>query len=315
VGSDGTVAVGMRGGRVGLIGPGQAPRLLKLPGLSEVDGTPSVTAQSVVFATNDGFVCAYNLEDSSVLWKTKTRYPLVHEPVVANGRVFLTDREGRVFCLSAYEGKELWSRSLDGRATGEPTVFRGTVAVGSQGGTVLSLDAQRGKILKRVQLDRAVTTRVFLNQEFVVFGTEDGRLHGYQMGTKTPKWSLDVGRAIRDRELSISEDRNSVFFVGANNTLFRANVADGKVTVSAKMKYRIRPDLPVFDDRVYVVVQEERERKGVRIIYQDLLKALDQDTLELVWEFRDGGEFHGGVVSSAKRLFLTGSKGQVYLIR
>jgi outer membrane protein assembly factor BamB len=115
--------------------------------------------------------------------------------------------------------------------------------------------------------------------------------------------------------LSLAKDRESVFFVGSGNTLFRAGVRDGRVTVSNKMKYRLRPDLPVIDDRVYVVVQEERERKGVRVIYQDLLLALDADTLGLVWEFRDGGEFHGGVVSNANHLFLTGGKGEIYVIR
>lgn len=315
IGSDGTIVVGLRGGRLGIKRPRSRPVLIKLPGLGEVEGPPSLTSRVVVFATNENSLLCYRLRDRQQVWNIKVRHPLSAPVSVANGRAFLVDEEGRVFCVSVLEGRELWVKDLNGRASGRPTIHGRTVTVGSLGGTVMVLDAQTGGILKRLTVQRAVTTRVMRNDKLLIFGTEDGRLQAYRMGTKTVVWTLDIGRAIRSDEIVMSENLQSVMFVGANNTLFRVKASDGKVMVNQKLKHRIRPGLLAHNGRVFLVVHEAYEMKGVKMIYRDLLLALDEHTFEVEWEFRDGGDFKGRLIKGSKHLLLTGSNGEVHQFR
>ncbi|MCA8956244.1 MAG: PQQ-binding-like beta-propeller repeat protein [Planctomycetes bacterium] len=316
---DGTLVATLRGGRIGVATPvkGAATQLttLKLPGLSEVDGIPAVTGREIVFTTNEGDVMCFERRGGVRLWQVPARHTVELGPVVANGRAFLTDREGRLFCLSASSGRELWARPLDGRAAGRPAVFGRTVAVGSHGGTVLVLDADKGAVFKRLVLGRAVTTEVLRDNDLLVVGTEDGFVSGYRLADKTKKWTVDVGRSVRPGELCMSEDLESLFVVGSDKMLFRIGVRDGRVQVKQRLPFRLRPGLVSIGNALYVVLQEIKHQEGAKVQYQDLVLALDRESFEVLWEFRDGGEFRGLLSAAGDRLFVAGADGGIYRFR
>jgi outer membrane protein assembly factor BamB/tetratricopeptide (TPR) repeat protein len=319
VSRNGKVVVGLRDGKLGISTNGvDRTRIIKLPGLSEIAGAPCVTSSRIYFATNEGQLVCHDIADGRRLWNIKLSSPLVFDPVLANNRIYLVDRDGRILCLSADQrGKELWRQQLKGMAAGKPVVFGRSVGVGSQLGTVFVLDALKGKITTKVQLKVGVTTDVQINKSLVVFGTEDGRLHGYRrgIGGRRLSWVIDVGRAIREGELVMAEDYESVYLVGNDKLLQRVSLLRGRVLSSRKMVDRPRPGMLAMLGRLFVVTQVIQRAKNSKVKQWDVLLALDPDTLEIEWRFSDGGVSRGRLARGSKRLYVTGSSGEVYRLK
>ncbi len=108
-----------------------------------VDGTLYVSAYDGVYALDAA--------DGSVEWKQTDGYEgptvdygksVASAPAVADGLVYVCNRDGTVLALDAASGDVQWRDSVEGMSA--PTVADGTVYVGS--GTVKALDAETGTV-------------------------------------------------------------------------------------------------------------------------------------------------------------------------
>ncbi len=306
---NGVLVVGLEGGNLGIAyGHGKGKMLVsKLPGLSEVVETPAVTMDRTIFVTNEGKVFCHRLDDGSQLWESTPRFGLMYAPVVANGRVFLVDKEGRIFCLSAMDGRELWVQPLQGRVSGRPFVSKRQVLVGSSSGLSV-FNAIDGQLILEIPLDVGVTTPTLSHAGKIVFGTTEGYARAVHSDGRQA-WVSDVGRAIREDEIVLDQSRGAVILVGADNTLISLSLTDGTVRKKRKFKDRCVAGPLVLGDRVYIVVRERIQED--RNDYRDVLVALNCESFQVQWDFRDGGEFRGSVSTDGSRLFLVGSKGEV----
>ena len=317
VSPDGNVVAGLTGGYLGIVRKARKgdPSLvsMKLPGLSEVGWSPTVTRTHAFFATNVGELLAFDLHGQNRTWRYKIEVPLKYDPMVANSRIYLVDRDSRLICVSAHNGSKLWEVKLDGLASGVPYVFGNRVAVGSQGGSVRVLDtARRGTATTSLDLKLAVSSRVMINGGFVVFGTADGKLHGYRRVSGQRVWSRDVGRGIRSDEICMAEDNRAVFVVGDENTLMKIRISNGSVLLEKKMRFRVLPGMITVNGDLLVVVEATEKLGQGRIRRWHRLEAFDPNTFEMQWKFSDGGKFRGRPATDGKRVYLTGSKGEVY---
>jgi outer membrane protein assembly factor BamB len=319
VSRNGAVVVGLRDGKLGISTNGvDRARVVKLPGLSEMDGAPCLTSTHIYFATNEGQLVCHDLAEGRRRWSIRFASPLAFDPVLANNRIYLVDRDGRILCLSADQrGRELWRQQLKGTASGRPIVFGRSVAVGSQLGTVLVLDALKGQITTKVQLKLGVTTDVHINKNLLVFGTEDGRLHAYRRGSgsRRPTWVIDVGRAIREGEMTMAQDFESIYIVGDDKLLQRVSLLKGRVLSSRKLVNRPRPGIVIMNGKLFVVTQVIRRDKNSVVKQWDVLLALDPSTFETEWRFSDGGDLRGRLARGSKRLYVTGSDGEVQRVQ
>ena len=317
---DGRVVVGLTGGKLGISNDnGQEPVITKLAGLSEVSGVPAVSADRVVFETNeDGTLertlACHLVADGSESWKVKLQAPLSFDPVVVNSRVFLADKDGRISCLSVVDGHEVWSEVLSERGlpAGQPTVAGTSLAVGSTEGEVLVFDVSQGRVVSRFKLEQGVSTRVLLGRGTAVFGTEDGKVHAYDLGRQTETWDHQEGRALTGEDLALAPDGDSVLLVGSEDTVLRLSLINGSPLAERKMAGSVRPGIAVIGQRVFVVVKATEELRNRKLRHWDILLSLDAWELDVQWQFSDSGEFRGEMVPRPRGLYLTGSTGEVY---
>ena len=317
---DGRVVVGLRGGKLGISnGNGREPVVTKLAGLSEVSGVPAVSADRVVFETNvDGtlersLVC-HLVSDGSESWRVSLRAPLAFDPLVVNSRIFIADKDGRISCLSVADGHEVWSKTLSERGlpSGRPTVSRTSLAVGSSEGEVLVLDVSQGRVSSQFKLDVGVSSRVLLGRGLAIFGTEDGRMHAFDLRTRKQAWNLQLDRALVGEDLALAPDGDTVLLVGSDSSVSRVSLIGGETLAERKMGGSVRPGIAVIGQRVFVVVKASDELRNRKLRHWDILLSLGAWDLDVQWQFSDGGEFRGQLVPRPRDLYLTGSTGQVY---
>jgi outer membrane protein assembly factor BamB len=102
--------------------------------------TPAVTAQQVVYTSDDGYVYAVGRQDGKTLWRYDTG-GMPSSPVVAGDRVVVS-ADGILHLLSLSGGSVIWSKEISDEITA-PAVIGGMIVVGADDGTVSGWRAAR----------------------------------------------------------------------------------------------------------------------------------------------------------------------------
>lgn len=310
---NGYVGVGLRGGKIGLtstVGAGRAPLVISLPGLSELVGKVAFSTSRVVFRTNEGHLACHDLASGERLWLVETAAASAtgQDPLVQDGRVFVVDGNGNIFCLSLETGRQLWMRGLDGPVAGALTLVNRTVRVATKSGGLYRLDANDGRPDRdgNPRFDDGISTGLVAIEDVLVLGTGDGRLRAIHEATGKLKWELPLGRAPRVDELAIGPDA-TVFVMGGDSTVFKVSVRTGKVERRCELVGERRSSLELAGDRLFAIV---RRRVGTSHS-EEVLVALSAESLEMQWEYRDEKGFVGAPASDGSAIFVTASSGEV----
>lgn len=95
--------------------------------------TPAVTADRVVYASDNGFIYCVNRTDGALVWKYDTG-GAPYSPTVAGDKVVVV-ADGYLFLFNLKDGKELWSKEVSDDITAS-ALIDGMIVVGADDGTV-----------------------------------------------------------------------------------------------------------------------------------------------------------------------------------
>jgi outer membrane protein assembly factor BamB len=134
-------------------------------------------------------------------------------PLSVDGRVFVTDYQGRVAALNAEDGSILWDVDLEVDVGAGVNGDEVLLAIGTQDGDVIALSAEDGQELWRRRLSSEVMAISAVDLGILVVRTNDSRVYGLDRETGAVSWQtgrtapvltlrgqsrpvLDSGRAI-----------------------------------------------------------------------------------------------------------------------
>ncbi|MBK8099751.1 MAG: PQQ-binding-like beta-propeller repeat protein [Planctomycetes bacterium] len=309
---DGWLVAGLRGGKVG-IAPidGGAPRVLQLPGLRAMDGTPVVAVGRVWFLTNESTIECVDLAAGTSLpgWPVKVVAGAASEIMAQDGRLAVVDRDGVLHCFEQQTGAPLWMVPLEGSPAGPPTMERRVVRVATTDGRLLSVDAADGRVLAVLRCPTAINTRVLAADGLAFFGCADGRVRAVDEQDGRILWATDVGRQPADGELLLTAA--GIVVCGSNDRLLVLATSDGSVQRTATLPGAAQRGLLADDTHLFVRVKlaKSRERKA-----QDVLQARAVGDLALVWEFADILPT-GGLAVSGGGVFVADAQGGVVMFQ
>src|SRR4051812_49261094 len=111
------------------------------------------------------------------------------QPVVAGGRVFIGDLDGRVYCLDLNDGRTLWTSENPG-GTCASLVVAGDVAVATAiPGGLTGYDAATGQQRWHVETPKAITAAPLLVGTRVFSGCHDGRIYAVEAQNGKVAWT------------------------------------------------------------------------------------------------------------------------------
>jgi outer membrane protein assembly factor BamB len=170
---------------------------------------PVVVDEDLLVASLDGHVYRLHQRNGRVVWDSGSlgKGALYREPVVADGRVFVTGDDDRVTALSLSDGARLWerdrpvlsSKSIVSRVTGQAgaTVSNGKVYTGFSDGRLMAFDVSDGATLWTLDLSGGATdfvdvdsTPVLATQELLIASGYATGLHGVDASTGKVIWRL-----------------------------------------------------------------------------------------------------------------------------
>ena len=76
-----------------------------------IDGTASVTRQSVCFGATDGYLYCLDKSNGELIWRYNSQSEIISSPLVSGSALFFTSADNRLHAVSLETGKKIWSYS------------------------------------------------------------------------------------------------------------------------------------------------------------------------------------------------------------
>jgi hypothetical protein len=227
------------------------------------------------------------------------------QPVVANGRVFVGDMDGRVYAISLDDGGTLWTGENPG-GTCAALAVTGEVVVGTGiAGGITGLDVGTGAERWRVETPKAITGAPLVLRGKVFSGCHDGKVYAVDPATGKLLWvSTDLGAPI------VAElcGENGAIYVGAENMFFcKIDASTGKILAKTRLNgqsYRmLHPVLsqsllfvqtvqPICVGSEYVMEGVMRDSPDIPTEQTNILRWLSGDTNNGQWPDASPGWKH-----------------------
>jgi outer membrane protein assembly factor BamB len=244
-------------------------------------------------ASGDGELIAFWAETGKVRW-IKHIGASESSPLVRDGRVYVGDWYGDVYCFSL-KGKELWRYQADGKVKDGLAYADGRVYFGTYGSSVYALNARTGTEIWKAGAQSGIfssgnfyaTPAVAYDRVYI--GATDGRMYSFGATTGDLRWSYSTGDYVYS-SASVSQER---VYVGSYSGHFYCfDAATGSVLWSFSANGPISGSSTVIDGIVYFATLRGQTY------------GLDAKTGRVVFTFPDGK--YTPVVAETGTLYLIG---------
>jgi hypothetical protein len=155
------------------------------------------------------------------------------QPIVANGKVYVGDMDGRVYAISLDDGATLWVADNPGGTCGSVAVVGNVVVATAISGGVTGFDAATGRRRWRIETPKAITGAILALGDKVFSGCHDGKVYAIDAAGGKLLWTTEYLGAPIVSDLCGDE---SVVYVGAENLWFyKLDIASGKVLLKTRL--------------------------------------------------------------------------------
>ena len=151
-----------------------------------------------------------------------------HTPAVANGIVYTSSDDAKLYALDAETGQQIWAVSLPWGASSSPAVVNGIVYVASCDNKLYAFDAQTGQV-KWMDLTGGITGYMLESSPtvangIVYVGSYDHKLYAFDAQTGQVKWTDLTGDMLE----SSPAVANGMVYVTDYTELYAFDAATGK---------------------------------------------------------------------------------------
>jgi len=184
-------------------------------------------------------------------------------PTVSDGKVYVGDKEGFLWCLNATNGQEIWhwpTAIPPGDINTNPVVANGRVYFGTDDGAsgnnyLVALNATTGaQEWQYTAPDNSILSSPAIDGTWIYFGCDDGKVYALNDtgNFATLKWSLMTGGRVRSTPC-VYEDKLFFGTSSADHSVFAVNKTTGQAiwNFTLTSHYEIAYSLAVANDVVY----------------------------------------------------------------
>ncbi len=308
----GFLATGLRGGRIALtrVQGDRERRVIRLPGLEELEGKVAFTSNSAIFATSESKLVSYSLSTGERIWEVSLSFQPAHDILVRDGRILFVDTQGRLIAIDASRGgKPLWFTALGGSIAGSPEVEGRFAFICLHSGQILHIDLLDGTIVGRFMAQSPPVTPVHPARGALVFGTESGEVTAVREDGQRTLWTVKLPAGTVASALAITDDY--VIVATSGDQLVRIGLRSGEIEAKVDLGARLVAG-PFIRPRE-VLISLRRVGKSHRD--SELLQARDLEDLGLRWEFGDESGFSAELAVQDGEVWVADSKGEVLRFR
>ncbi|WP_323841810.1 MULTISPECIES: outer membrane protein assembly factor BamB [unclassified Moraxella] len=182
----------------------QSRGLTKGERVSKKDVIDLQVAQSggvLIAVSRSGVVSAF--DDKQSIWKLDLQEPVTSGVAIDEAGLVAVvgTRSGKVIALNVGTGEKLWETALPTSTPTPALIHHDRVLLSANNGVLYGLNIRTGENVwqfgtQKTDLSiRGVAKPLSLDEQTVLFGTADGRIHALDSSTGSPLWTRRVGMA------------------------------------------------------------------------------------------------------------------------
>lgn len=169
----------------------------KIQGTANRVDLPGGKRGIVAISQSDGSIHCVDFETGKEVWKTDPMERCDGSAGIGNGRIVMGSCASSLHVFSVGKGAKEADVSLgdDCQVAGGVALVGDVAFAGTRGGKVCAVDVAAGKVLwtNADSLREAFTTPA-VNERFVVFGSDDGKVYALKRESGEKVWDFDTGR-------------------------------------------------------------------------------------------------------------------------
>lgn len=162
-----------------------------------------------------------NLE---IRWEFSAEEPIDATPLIVDGRVYLADVNGMLYCLDLKSGQELWRLETGIGFASSPAVDRDLLVIGDLDGKVYAVDVASGQLRWEREVGGEIGSDAAFFEDNVLIASQDGNLYGLARADGSGLWKYETSDQIQCNP-SLADDRT--FLGGCDGNLHAVSVRDG----------------------------------------------------------------------------------------
>ena len=153
------------------------------PEKSGFEGNAVIADGKVWIGDVEGSMFCLDLDTGKEIWKVKQKNGFIVSPAYRDGRVVIGDFDGQIFCFSALDGTVLWQAELGQAIAGGANFIDDMVLLTSEAGQLFALELKTGKQLWEYATGDQLRSAATLWNDYALLGGCDGRLHKINIRT------------------------------------------------------------------------------------------------------------------------------------
>ncbi|MBN2843204.1 MAG: PQQ-binding-like beta-propeller repeat protein, partial [Sedimentisphaerales bacterium] len=148
-----------------------------------VPGWP-VLQNNICYSGNyQGRITAVNTDNSDLIWEYKLAdgSNIMDGPALDSQKLFITDKDGSLYCLDKNTGKEIWKFQNNNKEITPPSICSDRVILGSENGWIYMLDTATGKTVWKYLIGEEISEPAFISDSQILFTDNSGRIYCFEI--------------------------------------------------------------------------------------------------------------------------------------
>lgn len=193
------------------------------------------------------------------------------EPIVAEGKIFITTHNRSLYALDAETGKPIWRFQVHDAFLHSPAFSQGLVVAGNADGYLYAVESQNGKMRWRVYGRGGFSASPLIADGKVFIGSRGGSFLSVDLLTGKLLWQKDLGVPIRQ---TASFSRGRVFVTAEDMRVRCWDAHSGKLIwisehLSGQTAKDYYPIIVKVKDKEFVVIRTNPILNMAKLIAQD----------------------------------------------
>ncbi len=200
-----------------------------------IEGALSYGKSRIIVGDSQGNLSNLAARNGELKWQFKAQGEWLSKPLIHGNMVFVLTSNEELFALELNTGKEIWRFASSGdekmtiRGVASPVIFGHTLYQGFANGHIFAFDSANGKEIWSKNLRTRmhfydIDSSPYVNNEYILVSTYDGRTYGLKRLTPDIEWVFPVGSY---GDFLVEND--IVYFSGLDGFFYSLNVNTGSV--------------------------------------------------------------------------------------
>ena len=156
-----------------------------------------VLRDGVLYVTcRNGILYALDSRGGKERWTYQAADALRSTPSLSGNLVLFGGDDGAVYAVDRTAGRLSWKTEIGGQVWTSPVVFGDTVFSGSTNGAFVAMDRVTGKVRWRREFDGQILSTAYATEKMVYFGCGNGKLYALDPATGKDVWTHETDDGI-----------------------------------------------------------------------------------------------------------------------